>query len=461
MMPFRPFTASLGLLTLAALALSSCEPQLDSVPAPSAGMLNFSRYVAFGDDYTAGVSNGGVTAYSQEYSFPNLLARQLAFAGGGGFEQPLLAAGESTGGLALLGLNDRNQALVGPAAVTALDAELVDAATPCERTQYRFPAWAGVGRLPQNLGVPGLRLAHLETPGLGDDANLRAPAVPYNGYLERLLPDGADNVSYTTLVAKAQPTFFTVSIGLSDIMPFVRTGGTCGPLPTAAAVSTLATRFLDSLVATTGTAKGVILGVPSPFNLPLTRTRVSEVNRQLGRAADAPVYVLTAAGPDPVVAAAGDVVLLPMVSRIGRLETATGAPAATAFGLTTENPLRDEDVLSEANITAINTLINGRNGLKQRLEEGVAKAGGRLMYVDLVALFGDMTNGRYIDGISYSGDPVTGGLFSYDGYSLSPRGNAVLVNHIIENINKDALQGGFNSNLPRLDISSMPPLLLP
>jgi hypothetical protein len=420
----RSFSSSLGLLTLAAVGLTACEPKLDAVPAASAGALNVSRYVAFGDDYSAGVANGGLTATRQEYSFPNLLARQFALVGGGAFVQPLFGANESTGGLTILGFNTRNQALLGPVDATSLDSEIINPGTACATTRYRFPAWAGVatGATLNNFSVPGLRLADLESPGLGDDANLHTATSipPYNGALERILADGADGQSYTTLAKQTQPTFLTVSIGLNDFIPFIRTGGTCGPLPTAATLSAQAGRYVDSLVATTGAARGVIISAPSLANLPLTRTRVSDVNSQLGRSTAAPVFVRNASGT-AVVAAAGDVVLLPMVGRVGRLETATGVATDSAFGLTRSNPLRDEDVIAELDVTSINGRITGRNGINDLLSKRAALSGGRFVFVDINGLFLGLANGSYIDGVNYSGDVITGGIFSLDGYTLSPR----------------------------------------
>ena len=54
------------------LLLTARAPSQDT-PTPSTG-IDARRYVAVGDSYTAGLSNGGLTRASQDYSFPNLLA---------------------------------------------------------------------------------------------------------------------------------------------------------------------------------------------------------------------------------------------------------------------------------------------------------------------------------------------------------------------------------------------------
>ena len=56
-----------------------------------------------GDSYTAGLRDGGLRRESQEFSFPNLLARQLP-GEGANFSQPLLAAGRGTDDLELVSL---------------------------------------------------------------------------------------------------------------------------------------------------------------------------------------------------------------------------------------------------------------------------------------------------------------------------------------------------------------------
>lgn len=453
---------SILILGLSALAtLSGCEPKLDATPTPAAGSLDASRYVALGDDFAAGLASGGLTRERQEYSFPNLLARQLRLAGGGEFVQPLLADGESTGGVMLVGLTDGNQALIGPAPVGSLDSEAP--ASACEPMRYRFPAWAGAdaGTLPHNLGIPGLRLQDLAVAGLGDNDRLHTPAVPYNGFLERLLPDGADTASYLTLIERAQPTFVTVSFGLSDLLPFVQSGGTggvCGSLPSG--VSTHTRVLLDALLAHTS-AKVLLLGAPKLSSLPLASTDVADINRSLGRSDTASMFVLTAAGV-PTRTISTDIVLLPLVGRIGRAETATGAPASAPFGLSLANPLRKQDVLNEADFKAVETLTyRGPNSINGLLKARATANPDRVVFLDINSLLSLMLAGRYIDGVRYSGDPVTGGLFSLDGYSLTPRGNGLLVNYIIETLNTTTSGQGFGARLPLLDINTLPPTQLP
>ena len=219
------------------------------------------------------------------------------------------------------------------------------------------------------------------------------------------------------------------------------------------------TQLVDGVLANTS-AKGILLSVPKIGTLPLTRTRVSDLNRRLGRPDTASLFALTNAGV-PRRTVSTDIVLLPVVGRVGRLETATGTAAPEAFGLSKLNPLRRQDVLSDSAAGALDDRIDRTNSINKTLAAKALTSGGRLVYLDINSLLLDVIGGRYIDGVTYSGDPLTGGLFSLDGYTLTPRGNALLVNRIITALNSPKAVEGFGTRLPQLDINSLPPTPLP
>ena len=176
------------------LLLTACAPGQDA-PAPN-NVIDTSRYLAVGDTYTAGQSNGGLTRASQEYSFPNLLARQFSRANPAtAFTQPLIE-GSGSGYLALLDFTTTGLPRVRRVAGQAVLPNPVINPTACggPDTLRLLARSASAATLPQNLGVPGLLLSQLETPGLGNAANAR-PGVAFNPYFERLLP-AADNRTY-------------------------------------------------------------------------------------------------------------------------------------------------------------------------------------------------------------------------------------------------------------------------
>ena len=67
-----------------------------------AGNADFSNFVAVGASFTAGFTDGALFIASQENSFPNIMARQMAEAGGGEMSQPFMS--DNVGGLTLGGV---------------------------------------------------------------------------------------------------------------------------------------------------------------------------------------------------------------------------------------------------------------------------------------------------------------------------------------------------------------------
>ena len=90
---------------LLAVGLVGCEPEFDSPVTDegfyNSGTANLSKYVAVGNSLTAGYVSGALFKTGQESSYPNIMAQQFAFAGGGDFTQPLM--NDNIGGLLLNG----------------------------------------------------------------------------------------------------------------------------------------------------------------------------------------------------------------------------------------------------------------------------------------------------------------------------------------------------------------------
>ena len=227
-----------ALVVLSALAgLTGCAPGQDN-PGPSVGRFDASSYVAVGDSYSSGYSNGRLTRTGQSTSYPALLARQVRLAGAGAaFPQALLPEGSPA-------------AYAGPT---------------CSGPQTVPQFGARAAALPQDLTLPGLRLADVETAGYG---NAATPA--FNPYFERLLPVANDNRTYLQAVTAAaqSATFFTYFLGLDDLLPFVRSGGECY-VPSTTVLNTNARKTLDVLTA--GGHQGMIARLPALSNLPLLR----------------------------------------------------------------------------------------------------------------------------------------------------------------------------------------------
>ena len=75
-------------VVLVSLTFMACtnDDSTSTGEAPvTSGTADFSKYVALGDSFAAGYSDGALFKKGQENSYPNLLAQQFAAAGGGVF----------------------------------------------------------------------------------------------------------------------------------------------------------------------------------------------------------------------------------------------------------------------------------------------------------------------------------------------------------------------------------------
>ncbi len=197
-------------LFLVSLTFIACNNDEDSIVEEpvSAGSANFSKYVALGDSFAAGYSDGALFIEGQKGAYPNVLAQQFAEAGGGSFTTPFVA--DNIGGLVLGGNVIATQRLFfngsAPVAVTG-------APTTNVATKITGPF--------NNLGVPGAKSYHLVASGYGNLAGVAGGLA--NPYYARFSTSAT-----STLLADAvaqTPTFFSLWIGGNDVLGFATSGG--------------------------------------------------------------------------------------------------------------------------------------------------------------------------------------------------------------------------------------------
>lgn len=441
-----------------ALLLTACAPGQDT-PTPSLGF-DASRYVAVGDSYTAGLSNGGLTRASQDYAYPNLLAQQFGRASANvTFSQPTLEAGSGSGYLTLVdlpasGLLPVVRRVAGQAVVGTI---ISPAACGGPDTVRLLTRSATAAALPQNLGVPGLLLTQIEAGGLGNAANA-TPGGAFNPYFERLLP-AADSRTYLQAVAtsSASATFFTYFLGLDQMLPYLRSGGECG-LPSSALLNANARKILNVLTA--GGHQGIIARLPAVTNLPLVRLGrglALQSRLQANFGDTAPVYIENPLnfGP-PQVISNSDYVLATALPRLGqRTEVVVnGTPLQLPYGRDSRNPIRDADVLDKTELDRINLVITSYNNNLEDLatlyKMPLALDGKRTL--DSNAAFPNFVGETIlVNGVTYSGEPVRGNFYSLDNVSLTPRGSALLANTFILAINS-----AYRANIPAIEVNKLP-----
>ena len=453
-----PFLALLG------LALGGCQPNLEDDPKSSAGQADFTRYIAVGNSLTAGFGDNGLYREGQLNSYPNFLATQFRTVGGGDFVQPLFTEAQSNGsgylsltgftatGTPITSLVTTNRALRGGTAAAPLFTKFTDPVN--------------------NLGVPGIRMSDINTPGYG--------SVQGNPYFERITPDATPLQTYLqrvqATVASIKPTFFTEWLGNNDVLGFATAGGAASSLTPTATFAANTALVLDAL--TVDGAKGLVATIPDVTGIPFFTT-VGPGFRATLAANNVPgVLALTGAAPGgPASAnrkqiatadirdAAGvgrqlfTLTSAPFLPLLGR---PTGAPwrsfvpraalptylaaygidTLQAFGATAGNPIPSAFILDDveqaqvlAATTAFNTALTS------------AASARNLAVFDANVFFRSVANGGFItNGVGNTASFISGNIFSLDGVHPTPRGYAVLANEMIKAINAK-----YGSSVPGVD----------
>ena len=491
------------MIGLLAIGLVSCEPEFENAVTDEgfydAGDADFSTYVALGNSLTAGYADSALYISGQEDSYPNIMAEQFGFVGGGDFTQPLTS--DNFGGLLLGGVQ-----ILGNRLVLSADENGNPFPAPLDGTPTTDVTTSATGPF-NNMGVPGAKSFHLVTPGYGSVAGVA------NGTANPWFARFATSES-TTVLADAvslNPTFFSLWIGNNDILGYATSGGSgvdqtgnldpstyggndiTDPNVFAAAYSAQ----VDALVA--GGAKGVLLNIPDvtsipyfttvpPRSIPLDAATAGAVNAQfalyngaLGQlvaggfispeeaairainfveGVNYPIMtdvdltdvtaILIGAGLDPQTAAllgqlrqvkSDDLVVLTASSVLGT--TPDPSNPLNILGVTL--PLPNSLVLSSTEQARVATAGASYNAII----EGLAAA-NELGYGDMKSALADVAaNGAFYNGGVLTSTYVTGGAFSLDGVHPSPRGYAFTANTIIDVINTT-----YNASIPKVDIGT-------
>jgi len=434
--------------------------------ALTAGDLDLSNYVAVGPSFTAGYTDGAVFKAGQENSYPNILSKEFAKAGGGAFTQPLVS--DNIGGLLLGGTQIAEPRL------------FFNGATP-ERLGATPTTEAGIiltGPF-NNMGVPGAKSFHLLAPGYGNLAGV--PLGLANPYFARMA--SSPNATVLGDALAQNPSFFTLSLmGGNDVLSYALSGGTGvdqtgnpdiasyggNDITDPAAFGQIFGLMVSQLTA--NGAKGVVTNVPDVTKVPFFNTvphnpvpldaatagvlnsagaygaynagvaaafgYLVSVNAVTQEDADMEIakrtitfaegegnalvimdeYLtdLTAINPALVSmrqATSADLVLLTASSLI---------PLGTGVAV----PMGDEYVLTPQEITNIQTATDAYN-----MSIETVRTGAGLGIVDLKMILDLATSTGWSEGdFVLTANLVTGGAISLDGIHMTARGYAALAN---------------------------------
>ncbi|OOV16891.1 SGNH/GDSL hydrolase family protein [Flavobacterium sp. LM4] len=279
-------------LLLVSLTMMACNNDennntTEEVPV-TPGSAVFTKYVALGDSFAAGYSDGALFAKGQSNSYTNILSQQFSAAGGGDFTTPFMLdniGGFSSGGVQVAKFPTRF--IFDPVTRSPVNVPGVSSTSITARLTGSF----------SNLGIPGAKSFHLLAPGYGNLAGVFATPATANPYFARF-----SSSPTTTILADAMaqsPTFFSLFIGGNDVLGYATNGGVptsqdaaLGDDITPTATFNFAYNTLVNTLTANG-AKGVVANLPYittlphfttvPYN-PLTAKSIGKDNEAVGLA---------------------------------------------------------------------------------------------------------------------------------------------------------------------------------
>lgn len=390
------------------------------------GSADFTRYVALGDSYGAGISNGSLILTHQAYSYPALIARQAGVPSctespADCFQQPLVSEPGIAPELILQSLR--------PVRIVP------------KSTTNGSPINLSLPRPYNNLSIPGARVGDLLT--LTGAQPATSTASRFAQFILRGLGTAVDQTN------AMHATFITVWIGGNDVLGAVLAG-------TPAALTPLDTftrdfnLLLDQLTAANPSAGMVVAGVADVSALPYATTIPPvlinpQTNQPVLGPNGAPIPFLADLGGGQFgLLPAGSLVLLPASALIS---TGYGLPEALRPLFPTlpdvGKPLPDAAVLTPAELAVINERVAAVNAAIAS-----AAASRDIPVVDMQSLLTRHKAGVSYGGVRLSTAFLTGGLFSYDGFHPTDLGYALIANEFIRVINDE-----YDTRIPLVSIT--------
>ena len=278
--PMKKFLALFAFMGLFIVSCSDDDDAMDPdggpiippiVNPPSEGGADFSTYVALGDFATAGFSDAALFIEGQEASYPNMLAGSFVTAGGGDFTIPFMA--DNLGGMTVAGN------LVYPNRLILDFSSGSPTPVPVPGTPTTEATNVLTGQF-NNMGVPGARSYHLLAGGYGNPDALALNLA--NPYYVRFASNPVASILGDALAQN--PTFFSLWIGLNDVLEYALCGG-CGidqtNNPDARTYEfgdisdpNVLAGSIDQILSqlTSAGAEGVVANIPDLIDLPVFNT---------------------------------------------------------------------------------------------------------------------------------------------------------------------------------------------
>lgn len=427
------------LIAFIGLGITSCKPKFEE-PEMSAGEINPTRFVMVGGAHTAGYMDDALYFDGQENSLANLIAGQLEIVGGGSFYQPLVSAnsvGVNLNGLSKLKLGYKTDCEGNTSLSPIRVASVGDLSIFNDNlfsTNNRFG----------NYGIPGMKLMNADSPNYSQS----------NSYFARMASTSAASVLGDATTA--DPTFFSLFLGVEDVLDFAKSGGTTNNLPTVGDFQNVFQNIIETL--TSNGSKGVIATIPDVTEMPYFNTipwnglTLDAANTALLNSNFNPLfYYSEGSNPFLIVDSTANEFFQRQVqpNELMLLSLPLDSVKCNLMGVFV--PIRDEFVLDQSEIQLLRTRLAQYNNAIISIANQYNLA---LVRVD--EFCSNLKTGFTYNGVSMSAKFVSGGAYSIDGIHFNAKGNALLANEFIKSINLN-----YKSRIPQLNSNAFNATLFP
>ncbi len=429
--------------SLLALVFLACEPKFIE-PEATKGSIDASNYLAVGSSMSAGYADGALYDEAQKNSYVNLLAEQLKLVGGGEFKIPYIQSstgiGNANNARSVLGNRTDCQGVisVGPVKV-ALQGDIAALSANVYGVTGPF----------NNLAVPDLKVIELDVNGLS------------NPFYQRISSSASSSV-LTDAVAK-NPTFFSVELGLHDVLKYALKGAASDyitPVSGVAGVGFEASfnNIINKL--TINGAKGILANIPSIKSMAYFNTiawnalkldSLTAANLNLYYGALNTNFSFSTGNNGFIIQDASQFLGFRQAKEGELILLNVPLDSVKCHKWGSLIPIPDRYVLTAQEINTIEAAINDYNAIIKNTSEVKG-----LALVDLHSFFNKIKTGFIYNGVTVNASFVSGGAYSLDGLNLTARGNALLANEFIKSINNK-----YQSSIPLLDAMKYPAVIFP
>jgi hypothetical protein len=255
----------------------------------------------------------------------------------------------------------------------------------------------------------------------------------------------------------SNPTFFSVFLGVEDVIDFAKSGGTIENLPSATSFQNAYTNLLQ--VMTANGSKGVIATIPDVSEMPYfstipwngltldaaSNTTLNSIYNPLG------YYFTVGSNPFMIVDSTANAFAVRQILPTELLTLSLPLDSVKCNQMGVLFPIRDEFVLDVQELQSLRNKISEYNTIITTLANQFG-----LALVDVNLFSSQLKTGFAYNGVSMSAKFVSGGAYSLDGIHFNEKGNALLANEFIKSINLK-----YKSRIPQVDANTFNSTLFP